>query len=157
MKKGFTLIELIITLFISNIIILMGTNMIFNGALEYKKAIKQDREKNYCTEALRFIETQIEDKDNKDISVNHGELVIKKNTSDKENIIKKIKLYKKADKLQITYYKKDNFKLNTNTIINNIEQFDVYRDKNVIYVGIESESGKKYERCFGIKVGKKVS
>lgn len=119
----------------------------------YKNFIRQDRSENYCKEALRFIETQVEDITNKDIEIEGNKLIIKKNYGD-VNIIEKRANSEKKYKIVIKYYKYKESTWGTNVIVENIEDFSIYENKNIIHVIIEIENGVKFERCMelsGIK------
>ncbi|MCY6354060.1 prepilin-type N-terminal cleavage/methylation domain-containing protein [Clostridium sp. ZS2-4] len=154
MKKGFTILELIISLAIASILILIITRMFFYEFKNYKKFIIQDRNESYAKEALRFIETQVENIINKDIEIEGKKLTIKKNNGDVSIIEKKTNSNKKH-KIIINYYKHINSTWKPDTIVENVQDFSIYRNKNVIYVTIETENGVKFERCIEIKEIKK--
>jgi prepilin-type N-terminal cleavage/methylation domain-containing protein len=78
MKKGFTIIEVIVAMGIGITILLIEINMLSTQAIKYKKFIKADREESYCREALRFIEGEVYALDNKSVKVNEDTIIIKK-------------------------------------------------------------------------------
>lgn len=155
MKKGFTLLALIISLSIASILTMIIIRMFFYEVKNYKNFIRQDRSENYSEEALRFIETEVEDVRNKDIKIQGNKLIIKKNNRD-ISIIEKESNSKKKYKITIKYYKYRNSTWTPDTIVENIEDFIVYKNKNIIYVTIEIENGVKFERCMELNGIKKA-
>lgn len=152
MKKGFTIIEVIVAMGIGITILLIDINMLSTQAIKYKKFIKADREESYCREALRFIEGEVYALDNKSVKVNEDTLIIKKLNGD-ENIIKALKNYNGKFKIVITYNKVKNISKVTDTIIEDVAAFKITLKENLIFISINTLEGENYERCFGI--GKK--
>lgn len=155
MKKGFTLLELVISLSIVSVLTMIIIKMFFCEVKNYKNFIRQDRSENYSKEALRFIETQVEDVTNKDIKIEGKKLTIKKKNGD-INIIEKKPNSNKKYKIIINYYKNINSTWTPDIIVENIEDFIIYRNKNIIYVTIEIENGVKFERCMELNGIKKA-
>lgn len=155
MKKGYTLIELIIAMGVITILLTLEVSMLSRQALKYKRFIKNDREESYCREALRFIEGELYALNNKSITVNGDTLVIKKVSGD-ENTIKGMRKYNGRLKIVITYNKIKNSSKVTDTIVEDIEGFQIKERENLIFISINTSEGKEYERCFGIEKDKKV-
>lgn len=149
MKKGFTMIELIISLFLIFVLMNSIMNMFFINMKSFNTFISKDRNEVYAKEALRFIETEIKDKTNEKIQVQNGEISITKNDK-KINIIKKTKFDNKY-KIQIVYYKSVNSKENTVDICDGIKDFQALRYKNTIFMTIETVNGDKVKKCIGIE------
>lgn len=149
MKKGFTMIELIISLFLIFVLMNSIMNMFFINMKSFNTFISKDRNEVYAKEALRFIETEIKDKTNEKIQVQNGEISITKNDK-KINIIKKTKFDNKY-KIQIVYYKSVNSKENIVDICDDIKDFQALRYKNTIFVTIKTVNGDKVKKCIGIE------
>lgn len=155
MKKGFTLLELIISLSIASILIMIITRMFCYEVKSYKNFIIQDRKENYSKEALRFIETHVEDVRNEYIEIEGNKLIIKKNYGE-VNIIEKKSNSNKKYNMVIDYYNHKESTKGTNIIVYDIKDFIVYKNKNIIYVTIEIENGVKFERCMELNGIKKA-
>lgn len=154
MKKGCTLIELVITISIISTLFIFETDILTRVTKNYKKIIIEDRQESYCREALRFIEMEIHDIGNKNIKIEKDTLILKKSNGNKN----RIKLMRKSNgksKIIIIY---DNNKTNRqteDTIVENIKDFKIIEDRNLIFISIKSREGRKYERCFGIEKNKR--
>ena len=147
MKKGFTLVEVSIAMFIGSIIVLIGISLFSHSIKSYKEAVSKDREEVYSKEALRFIEGEINDVKNKFIRVEGNQLILRKLTGDKYTI-KASKVSESKSKIVIIYDKvigRDT----TDIILEGIADFKVKSDKNLIYINIYTHNGEEYERCFG--------
>ncbi|QGU95137.1 prepilin-type N-terminal cleavage/methylation domain-containing protein [Clostridium bovifaecis] len=155
MKKGFTLIELIIAMGVIAIMLTLQVNMLSRQASKYKNFIKSDREESYCREALRFIEGEIYDLNNKSIRVTGDTLVIKKANGD-ENTIREMRKFNGRLKIVITYNKVKNSSRVTDTIVEDIGDFQVKEKENLMFISINTLGGKEYERCFGIGKDKRA-
>lgn len=142
MKKGFTIIELIISIgIISIIFISTGKNLILQ-LNSYKDTISSYKEELYIDQAFLFIEGKIKEGDNI--------RVLRTSNSDEIEITSRgrsdyIRLNR--DKIIISY--------GSNSTINNImigvKGFVVTEVENTIYIKIILNDRKEYERCFGIK------
>lgn len=155
MKKGFTLLELIIALSIASILITIETNILSSQSISYEKFISKDRESSYCMEALRFIEGEINALDNKKILISDHEITILKNNDDK-NTIKGVKQPDGKLKVVMVYDTVNSSKNTSVAIVEDVEEFNIVEKKNTIFVSICTDGGKKYERCFGIREEEKV-
>lgn len=155
MKKGVTLIELVVALSITSILLVIGLKTFSKDVFTYKKLIKVDREESYAVEALRFIEGEIYDLHNNYIKVQGNTLMIKKSNGDK-NLIRAVNKDHGKVRLVITYDKVVNANKVTNTITEDIKAFQIEEDKNLIFISIDTMEGRKYERCFGIREDKRV-
>lgn len=156
MKKGHTLIELVITMSIISTLFIFQTDILTRVTKNYKKIIFEDREESYCREALRFIEKEIHDIKNKNIKIEENTLILKKITGDK-NTIKLIRRSNGKSKIIIIYDKTTNNRKDSNVIIENINDCRIRKNRNIIFVSIKSKEGRKYERCFGIGENKRDS
>lgn len=147
MKKGVTLLEVTLAMFIGSIVVLIGISLFSYSIKSYKEAVIKDRDEVYSKEALRFIEGEINDVKNKLIRVEGNQLILKKLTGDKYTI-KIAKVSESKSKIVITYDKvigKDT----TDIILEGIADFKLKSDKNLIYVFIYTSNGEEYKRCFG--------
>lgn len=144
MKKGFTLIELIISIGIVSIIfIAVGKNLVLQLS-NYKDSISNHKEELYIEQAFLFIEGKIKEGDNIKVLKTSNSDEIEITTRDRSDYIK---LYK--DKIIISYGKSSYATINN--ILIGVKGFVVTEVENTIYIKIILSDRKEYERCFGIK------
>lgn len=153
-KRGFTLIELVLTLAILSILSLIGIQLLSRNVWKYKNTITLVREESYAREALRFIEGEFYDVNNKLIKVEVDKLIIEKNNGDR-NTIKSIKKSNGSFKVVNSYYKLKGNTTTTDTVVEDIKNFLVKNNENLVYVSIYTMHGEKFERCFGTRNIKK--
>lgn len=138
--KGFTILELIVTLGIVSIILVVETKSLFRCNNIYKNSQKELIYELNIDEAFIFMNSKINSYSY--VEINNNEIIISKNIYEKE-IIKKYE-----DKLIISYCKYFN---KYNTIVNEIKEFNVYKMKNVIFVKIIGCNNKTYVRSFSLE------
>ncbi|GAA0723832.1 hypothetical protein GCM10008905_16930 [Clostridium malenominatum] len=144
MKKGFTLIELIISIGIVSIIfITVGKNLVLQLS-NYKYSISNHKEELYIDQAFLFIEGKIKEGDNIKVLKTSNSDEIEITTRDRSDYIK---LYK--DKIIISYGKSSYATINN--ILIGVKGFVVTEVENTIYIKIILSDRKEYERCFGIR------
>lgn len=148
MKKGYGLIEVLVTLFIISVLMLIEVNLVAKESIRYKRNISLDREECYCNNALNFIENEINDIRNRNLSITDNNIVLKKKNGD-EYIIKSEE-YGGKYKIRIFYYRAIGGKDNNNTIVENLKNVNVKKNKNVMYIYIETLQGKKFYKCIGL-------
>ncbi|KAJ51495.1 prepilin-type N-terminal cleavage/methylation domain-containing protein [Clostridium tetanomorphum] len=149
MKKGFTLIEVLMSISIISIVsLILFKNLVVYLTL-YNKESNIAMEEFYVNEALIFIEQQINEANSVQVlgDANNNELKI--NYEDKSNYIKI-----KNGKLVIAYFKSDSGYINN--IMLELEDFLVEKSGNLVFVKIITKHGKEYERCFGIREEKDI-
>jgi prepilin-type N-terminal cleavage/methylation domain-containing protein len=144
MKKGLTLIELIIALGAAAVLAsaLTSTALTYNSA--YIRNSKENREYFYSTEALMFIQHETENAQS--VSVNSDIIELKYYD---EDIKKYIKL--NNDGNVVIIHMENNVRKASNNVITNISDFKVSQKSNTIYVSITRRNGEKFEKCIGIK------
>lgn len=145
MKKGFTLIEILIALAIASIVTALVSTLYLKYNLLYNQNTKYNRDYFYSTEALMFIQNEI--RNSKSISINNNIIEVKY----PDGITKKYIKYNGAGSLIIVHTEND-INLAVNNILRNINNFTVIKKSNTIYVSISINGGEEYERCFGINV-----
>lgn len=146
MKKGYTLIELLGAVAVASTLIVLATTMFLKYDSIYKSNIKENRDYFYSTEALMFIQHEIESC--KSVSIGSNEIVINYND---ETIKKNVRL--NNDGSLVIVHIENNSTEAVNNILNNVQNFQVTQRGNTIYVSIKINNGEKYERCFGINLG----
>lgn len=159
-KKGFTLIETTIALAITGIILTIVMNSFFNHVKLYKLFVSKDKQENYAKEALRFMEAEINDIQNVEVIFLENRIIIRKARENGGSVYTENTIYApdtKNDRKKIVmlYKPKDTSKTNVQTIVDNIKDFKIYKDENVVYLCIENRNGEKYEKCVGIREVKK--
>lgn len=151
MKKGFTLIEILICISIVSIISLIGVKSLITYLSLYRKESSCTLEEFYVDQAFIFIEQQLGEGDGIEIFKNNNNInEIKVTNNDRCNYIKL-----KNERLVIAYDKSDS--RYNNTIMYGVKEFLVEGFKNTMYVKITTKYGKEYERCFGIRKEKELS
>lgn len=140
-KRGFTLIELIISLALIGTISLIGIkSLVLNNKLYYLE-VNKDLEEFYINEAFIFIEYKISKSTSVEKTSKYGRSMIKL-ISGRQSFIE---LY--GNTLIIAY--DTEYPTNYNNIMYSIKGFDVEEKGNVIYIKIIDKYGDEYERCFG--------
>ncbi len=144
MKKGFTIIELIIALSTAGVIatIMVSTLLTYNSY--YIKNSKEQRDYFYSMEALMFIQSEVNNAKNVSIENN----IIELNYLD-ETIKKQIRL--KDNGSIAIIHRKSNIVEASNNIITDVSCFEAVQKNNLIYISITRKNGEKYEKCISIK------
>lgn len=145
MKKGFTLIEILITISIVSVMSLLGIKNLVAYLNLYKKESRHTLEEFYVNQAFIFIEEQFDENQYIELFTNNqNKNEIKITSNDISNYIKL-----KGNKLVIAYYESDS--IYTNNIMYDVKNFTVEAVNNIMYVKIMTKYGKEYERCFAIR------
>ncbi|MBE6067890.1 MAG: prepilin-type N-terminal cleavage/methylation domain-containing protein [Clostridium lundense] len=142
-KRGFTLIELIISLALIGTISLIGIKSLVLNNKVYYLEVNKDLEEFYINEAFIFIEYKISKSTSVEKTSKYGRSMIKL-ISGRQSFIE---LY--GSTLIIAY--DTEYPTNYNNIMYSIKGFDVEEKGNVIYIKIIDKYGDEYERCFGKK------
>ncbi|ABK60674.1 prepilin-type N-terminal cleavage/methylation domain-containing protein [Clostridium novyi] len=148
MKKGYGLIEVLVTLFIISILMLIEVDLVTKESIRYKRNISLDREECYCNSALHFVENEINDIKNKSLIIKDNNIVLEKENGDKYTI--KTEGNNGKYKLIILYDKLIDGNKNKNTIAEDLKDVKINKNKNVVYIYIESLKGKKFYKCIGL-------
>lgn len=144
MKKGFTVLEIIIATGLSAILIIWISYVFLMYNSYYKTSTEKYRETIYCTEALMFIEDEINNSNN--VTVTNNTVELTEAEGNNKNYI-----YQKNNSIVIAYKVNDDIKA-VNKVINNIKDFYVIQKEKTIYVTLINNNGVKYERCFGVRI-----
>ncbi|MFL0246711.1 prepilin-type N-terminal cleavage/methylation domain-containing protein [Candidatus Clostridium stratigraminis] len=145
MKKGLTLLELLIALAIASIVSALVASFYLKYNLLYNESSNYNRNYFYTSEALMFIENEI--RNSKSVSTSNNIIEVKY----PDGITRKTIKYNSAGGLTIAHYKNDIY-LATNNILTNVNNFSVFQKNSTIYVSITINGGERYERCFGINL-----
>lgn len=148
MKKGYGLIEVLVTLFIMSTLMLVEVNLVTKESVKYKKNIYLDREECCCNSALYFLDNEIHDVKNKSLKVDENSIILKKQNGD----IYTIKPEKRSNgtRLVIFYYKVLEHKQFKNIIQEKLKDVKINKNKNTVCIFIESFKGKKFYKCIGV-------
>ncbi|MFL0268405.1 prepilin-type N-terminal cleavage/methylation domain-containing protein [Candidatus Clostridium radicumherbarum] len=145
MKKGLTLLELLIALAIASIVSALVSSFYLKYNSLYNENSRYNRNYYYTSEALMFIQNEI--RNSKNVSASNNVIEVKY----PDGITKKTIKYNGAGNLTIAHYKSGTY-LATNNILTNVNNFSVFQKYNTIYVSITINDGERYERCFGINL-----
>jgi prepilin-type N-terminal cleavage/methylation domain-containing protein len=144
MKKGFTIIELIIAVGAAGVIATVMVSMLLTYSSSYIKKSKDHRDYFYSMEALMFIQNEVNIAKSVSVENNIIELYYQDGT-----IKKTIKL-NNHNNIAITHMK-NNAAVASNNIVTDISCFEVLKKNNLIYISINRKNGEKYEKCISIK------
>lgn len=143
MKKGFTLIETLISAALIGTIIAYEAMIFGKYIIIHKKIINQQETERYVEEAFGFIENELENCSN--IRITENTLILVSSEDANEESIK----LKVENSLVIEYlYNSGKY---YNVIANYIKDFGVFIHGKVLYLSLTDTNGKKYERCYGLK------
>jgi prepilin-type N-terminal cleavage/methylation domain-containing protein len=145
MKKGFTIIEVIIAIGAAGIIATVLVSMLLTYNSSYIKKSKEHRDYFYSMEALMFIQNEVKNA----MSVSAENNIIELNYLD-TNIKKIIKL-NSHDNIAIIYMENNAVEA-SNNIVADIGCFEVQQKNNLLYISITRKNGEKYEKCISIKI-----
>jgi prepilin-type N-terminal cleavage/methylation domain-containing protein len=145
MKKGFTIIEVIIAIGAAGSIAAVMVSMLLTYNSSYIKRSKEHRDYLYSIEALMFIQNEVKNAKSVSAENNIIELYYLDGT------IKKIIKLNNHDNIAITYMKNNAVEA-SNNIVTDIDCFEVLQKNNLIYISITRKNGEKYEKCISIKI-----
>jgi type II secretory pathway pseudopilin PulG len=145
MKKGYTLLEVLISLCLSGLIITAMIPLYLRYNSNYIADKKRSENEFYAQEALMFIENSI--KQCKFVRITGNLIELNYN----ENNIKKYIGLNSVGDIVFTHVENE-VSRTPNNILNNITAFNVLQKENTVYVAITVDSGERYERCIGIRL-----
>lgn len=148
-EKGYTLIEVIVSIAISTIFMIIGTTLIINSYRSYVNIVEENIRADALDNALLTIDrlltgymimSIVPNSVNDEIKINylieHGKVGIKSKT---------IKRYQ--SKLRVETYRAGMSKSGNNTVLNDIKSFDVIQKKNIYYYKITLDTGEEIIHC----------
>ncbi|AWI03769.1 type II secretion system protein [Clostridium drakei] len=144
-KKGFTLIELMLVVSIIGIITSVQAIVMCKYMKVYRQEINSSRESFYINEAFNLIYQEINNEGYVKTE-NNNVIVIRRYDGRGFNYIRT----NRDSDIIISYYSK--YYSTTNNILKNIKDFKVEKDRQVLYVSIETRKGNVYKRCFPLKI-----
>ena len=162
-KKGFTLIELIVSIAISSIILMVLFSAFNNSLNTYNVLSKYSKGYNECEFALNYIADEVGaasyivssvDNDEILIGIDRGENV---KSSNRYQHISYRKKFDSIYRYSVTSAKKFNFGISkfkiigTNRIADGIQSFEIHIDNGVVTVEIVSTSGLSYKKYIAVR------
>jgi prepilin-type N-terminal cleavage/methylation domain-containing protein len=151
-KKGFTLIELIIAIALASVLLTISSRVIMTSIQLYKNETELNRNMLYLKEAAMYIESQLQN-DTKSVELNENKLVIHKFDEKRGEVIVTIRkdiFLNTFEKLVVVDYEDNISKGAPNNIMAKVKGFICSKEGNLIYIAIESKNGDKIERCIEI-------
>ena len=150
-KKGFLLIECAMYIWFCAIFSTMILTLFMPYLKEFKNEVKASTSYNYMLSASLYIESAIYSDNVQNILVGDDKLEIYINNEDSLEINKiQTKKISNIDKLVVERYRLNNSgiyeRVATNTILKDVESFNVIQNKNIITVYLKQYDGK--ERIF---------
>ncbi|MDF2504038.1 type II secretion system protein [Clostridium sp.] len=146
MKKGFTLIELVVAMAITSMIISFQCVIFVKYLKAYSKDTKLITNKAYCNQSIIIIESLIYD-GMKEVNVENNDIKII--SGNNEN--KKIRFVKNTKKIVVDYYDVYGSIKASNVVGTNISNMKAMKKDNVLYLSIMNKEGETISRCFGVK------
>jgi CRISPR/Cas system-associated exonuclease Cas4 (RecB family) len=144
MKKGVTLIELVVSIGAAVALLSIIVIELLNYNSIRVSGVKSSRDYFYCMEALMFMEHEIDTA--KSTGVNNN--VIELNYLDET--IKKIIRLNFEGKVVLVHIENDKI-ITSNNIVTGIEEFQAVMKGNTVYLAVKRKDGERYEKCVGIK------
>lgn len=147
-KKAFTLIEVIISMLLVTLLGSFIVRLYLHAIEEYSKTIEETREACYINEAFRYIEQECR-WDTKSLDIQDNVLILERFSLNNptRQPVDSIKL--EGTNIVIKY-KAYGLDQGTNVIVRKIRNFLIDRKSNLFFINITSESGRRYERCYGM-------
>lgn len=142
-KKGFTLIELIIVTALIGIIASTQVMIISKYMRVHREEINESREYFYVNEAFMIIENQINN--SKYVEICSNKITIKRYDGKGYDYIRK----DQDSDIIISYGAV--YSPTTNNILKNVKEFKAEEKGRVAYITIETRKGKVYKRCLGLE------
>ncbi|MCR3760237.1 type II secretion system GspH family protein [Clostridium felsineum] len=143
-KKGFTLIEAVAASAIFCIFTVFVISILFNFVKSYKEDMKVNNDEASFTSGLIIISKFLKE----------GTVNIEKDNEIKvvkdENDFNIIRLNSYTGKIVVDYYEL-NEKVTSNNIIEKVSSFNILQNKNVFYLYITLNDGRRIRKCFPIK------
>ena len=142
-KKGFTILESMIYIFLSTIILVEGINIfvpMYKSYLEIKSSsIRANEYKNFYINLNNIIS-----EGGLDQIVTGDDYIALCKGDFGENLKKTIRVY---DKKIVVVYSKGNEILTYNNMLYDVQQMEVVKKGNLIYINIYDENGDKFICC----------
>jgi len=142
-KKGFTIIEMVMVLSLIGIIINLPVTALSKYMKLHREEINYSREDFYVNEAFIIIESEI--KNAKYVDIKDNMIILRRYDNKGYDYIKK----NKGTAIVISYGAVNSSSVNN--ILKNIENFQLERQEKVFYVSIKMKRGEPYRRCFAIE------
>lgn len=148
MRKGFTLIEVLISAALIGIIIAYEISIFGKFVIVNKKSTNQQEVERYVQEAFDFIKDQVE---NCIYLRTEGDCIIVGVLEDKtEGVVENRIELKSGNSLVIRSGKST--EKSPPVISDYIQDFNVFVHGKVMYISITDTNGKKYEECYRIGI-----
>ena len=155
MKKGFTLIEVIVSASLALVIALSIITLYGKVTLNYQEDISEGRDQSSIMEAFLFIQNKLSSKVI-DIELIGDKLFI----GHSDNVTSEYIFFKPTGNsfgnIQIQYNQLGRA-MATNNIITNIKGFNMEKENNIIYISITDKGGRCIKRCLNVKKWKRVT
>ena len=147
--KGFTLLEVVISISISMILLLSIVKINIELVGNYIKISEESIVENSFDNALLNLDNIINGYLVSNINTEDNKIIIKYDIDIEENFYKIKKIYLNNKKLMVetNNYDSDGFSKGNNVILNNVREFNVYVKDNLIYYKITLCSGESRIKC----------
>lgn len=156
MKKGYTLIEVIISITILTLVSSVGVSLLVNMLKDNNTLVAWSRNSIYAADSFNFIEKEIMSSENKTIDLNSNRIRLSRYDEDYSYI--DVYGIGRDKKLRISYYKEKNgyTSITRNIIMENILDYKFNQKGKLLFLEIKTFNGEKYYKCIGNHKVKKV-
>ncbi|WP_461204344.1 hypothetical protein [Clostridium sp. DL1XJH146] len=150
-KKGVSIIEELLYAGTAMVLMLI-LSQVFVDMNKYNYEIVSDyNDRVYFDEFIRYIQYEIEDIENKSITINEDQLIIRKKTGDKNTIyLCEINGETMGD-IYINYYKKYNSRTTKDILMRSVCDLEFYNRNELLFVEVKFDSGENFKRCVNIQ------
>ncbi|GAA0177236.1 hypothetical protein SH2C18_05020 [Clostridium sediminicola] len=156
MKKGYTLIEVIISITILAIVSSVAISLVTNLLKDHKIMANRSRYSIYAADSFNFIEKEVISSENETIYLKSNRIYLLRYDEDYSYI----DVYGSGGdkKLRISYYKKKNgyTSVTRNTIMENILDYKFNQKGKLLFLELTTYNGEKFYKCIGNKKVKKA-
>ncbi|MFL0251578.1 type II secretion system protein [Clostridium neuense] len=142
--RGFTIVELIASILIFSIFAVFSISILSGFMKGYLKESEIENQDSYVSEGMIILDNLL--REGKIILQNDEIEVIKS-----DNSYNSIVFNRYSEKVVIDYYE-GNVKVTSNNLMTKIKEFNVLKNKNVFYIFITCKDGRRYRRCFNLKL-----
>lgn len=150
MKKGYTLLELIISIGLIAVITALEFNIMTQYYGSFKKNTQKGRSEVYVNEAFLFIDKKLKDCSTVRIEDEALEIYSIEYKNHKETAMM-YKFYISNGIIKIKYYE-EGIQKGENNLLKNVESFVLHKANKLLYITIRDKNGEVYKRCFAVQI-----
>lgn len=144
--KGFILLEVIASLLIFSIFAIFSISVLTSFMKGYVKECEIENEDLYVSEGMTILDSLLK---GSDVEIKGNEIKVTRKDENDNNCDKyDIVFNQYTQKIMVKYYSGRN---TSDDVMLKIKEFRVLENKNVFYIFITCNDGRRYRRCFILK------